>query len=222
MVKTTAEAVDGLDSSEGNISKPFPLAKGRLTPPFPASWLRQNPGDAETGYGVDLGAGIRWHDPKRGIRGELQGRTLLTHVEEEFQEQGLALSFSWEPDSSSNRGPSLSMSHAVGAAASGGMDALLRPAVMEWLDGPGTGQRFGAAAAYGFPALGDRLTLTPALGLALSQDSRSYSLLWSVAPSSEQAQGEPWEVALEGERQEHVSSATPTDHSLKLRFSLLF
>ena len=84
--------------------------------------IRQDGGDAETGYGVDLGAGIVWHDPKRGIRGELQGRTLLTHVEEEFREQGLALSFSWEPDSSSNRGPSLSMSHAVGAAAPGGMD----------------------------------------------------------------------------------------------------
>ena len=86
----------------------------------------------------------------------------------------LTSSPSQEPNPSSNRGPSLSMSHAVGATASGGMDALPRPTVMEGLDAPSNGQQFAAEAAYGFPALGDRLTLTPALALALSPDSRSY------------------------------------------------
>ncbi len=55
---------------------------------------------------------ILWSDPERGISGERKGRTLLTHAEEEFQEQGLAFSFSWEP--------SLSLSHAMGATAAGG------------------------------------------------------------------------------------------------------
>ena len=79
------------------------------------------------------------HDPERGIRGEVKGRTLLTHAEEEFQEQGLALSFAWQPHPS-NRGPSFSMNHAVGATASGGMDALLRPIVMEGLVPPAVGR----------------------------------------------------------------------------------
>ena len=39
---------------------------------------------------------------------------------------------------------------------------------------------------------------------------------------SAQGQGEPWEITLEGERQEYRSAASPTEHSLKLRFSLLF
>ncbi|MDE0647736.1 MAG: hypothetical protein OXI08_06805 [Cyanobacteria bacterium MAG IRC4_bin_6] len=99
------------------------------------------------------------------------------------------------------------------------MDALLRPTVIEGLDGPGNGQRLEAEAAYGFPAFADRLTLTPALALALSPDSSTYGLLWTLAPYAQQG---PWEVVLEGQRHEHVSSASPADHSLNLRFSLLF
>ncbi len=53
---------------------------------------RQDRSDAEYGFGLDLGAGILWSDPQRGISGELKGRTLLSHGEEDFQ--GLALSFS--------------------------------------------------------------------------------------------------------------------------------
>ncbi|MCY4055355.1 MAG: hypothetical protein OXF67_05690 [Cyanobacteria bacterium MAG CAR4_bin_6] len=79
--------------------------------------------------------------------------------------------------------------------------------------GPGsTGQQFEAQLAYGFPAANDRLTLTPGLALALAPDSRTYRLLWSVAPYSKQGQSQPWAVALEGERQEYLSS--PAEHSL--------
>ena len=71
--------------------------KGRnwlLPLPKPGGRSRQDRGDAEYGFGLDLGAGILWSDPQRGISGELKGRTLLSHGEEDFQGQGLALSFS--------------------------------------------------------------------------------------------------------------------------------
>ena len=158
-LSTTSEEVDGVQSSEGSVSRlrwglevsrPVPLANGASLLPSLEMGIRQDSGDAESGFGMDLGAGIRWHDPERGIRGEVKGRTLLIHVEEEFQEQGLALSFAWQPHPS-NRGPSFSMNHAVGATASGGMDALLRPIVMEGLCPPAVGrglqQRW---PAYGF------------------------------------------------------------------------
>ncbi len=76
--------------------------------------------------------------------------------------------------------------------------------------------------AYGFPAHNDHLTVTPAVELAFSSTSRTYSLLWSLAPYSDQFRMEPWELSLEGERQEQLSSTTPPDHSLKLTFSTLF
>ena len=229
-VKTTSEEADGLPSSEGLFSRlrlgleaarPFPLPQGASLLPSMEVGMRYDSGDAETGYGLDLGAAILWSAPEYGISGELKGHTLLTHGEEAFREQGLALSFSWEPHPS-DRGPSLSLSHAMGATASGGMDALLNPATIQVLDASTTtGQQFGAELAYGFPAYQDRITLTPAVALALSPTTRNYSLLWSVAPYAQQRQATPWEVSLEGEWQEQNSSS-PVDHSLKLRFSTLF
>jgi len=130
-------------------------------------------GDAETGFG-QMGAAVARHDPERGID-EMQGRTLLAHAGR-VQEQGLALSFSWQPNPS-NRGPFLSLSHAVGASASGGRDALLQAVVLERLAAPGTnGQRFEAEVAYGFPAYNDRFTLTAAVGAGPLPTSRNYGL----------------------------------------------
>ncbi len=230
-LKTNSEDVDGLESSESSVSRlrvgleatrPFPLSNGASLLPSMEMGIRQDGGDAETGYGLDLGAGILWSDPERGIQWRIEGTTLLTHTEEEFQEQGLSLSFSWEPNPS-NRGPSLSMGHTMGAAATGGMDALLNPITMEGLDAvPSSGQQFEAELAYGFSAYNDRLTLTPAVVLALSPTSRNYSLLWSLAPYADQLQGEPWELSLAGERQEQVSPPSSVDHSLELTFSTLF
>ena len=68
----------------------------------------------------------------------------------------------------------------------------------------------------------DRLTLTPAVALALSPASRNYSLLWSLAPYTDQAQADPWQLSLAGERQEPNAAPSPVDHSLKLTFSSLF
>ena len=230
-LKTTSEEVDGLESSEGSLSRlrlgieairPFPLSNGASLLPSLALGIRQDSGDAESGFGLDLGAGILWQAPERGISGALKGHTLLTHGEEDLQEQGLALSFSWEP-TPSKRGPSLSLSHAMGATAAGGMDALLNPTTFEGLDAdPSSGQRFEAELAYGFPAHNDQLTLTPAVALALSPTSRNYSLLWSLAPYTDQAQADPWQLSLAGERQEPNAAPSPVDHSLKLHFSTLF
>ena len=227
-LKTSSEAVVGLASSEGTISRlrlgleatrPFPLANGASLSPSLEVGLRQDNGDAETGFGMDLGAGLSWSAPEHGVTATVKGRTLLSHGAEDFQDQGLALSFSWQP-TPSNRGASLSLSHAVGLPAEGGMAALLNPTAIEVLDEPhSSGERFEARLAYGFPFYNDRLTLSPAVATALSPSSRSYSLLWSLAPYDEHLHAEPWELSLEGERQENLSSPT-VDHSLKLRFAL--
>ena len=59
----------GLEST-----RPFPLAHGSSLLPSLEMAIRHGAGDAETGFGLEVGAGIRCHDPGRGIsRGELQG-----------------------------------------------------------------------------------------------------------------------------------------------------
>ncbi|HBP54093.1 MAG TPA: hypothetical protein DD643_07025 [Synechococcus sp. UBA8638] len=230
LVETVSETVQGLKGSAATVSRlrlalqatrPVPLAGGAALLPSLEIGLRQDGGAAEIGYGVELGAGLSWTAPPQGISAEVKGRTLLSHTEEQFREQGLALSFAWNP-SPSNRGPSLSMGYTT-AAATSGMDALLNHAVLEGVATPGAnGQQFEAKLAYGFPAHKDRLTLSPALVVALSTDSSAYGLLWSLAPYSQQGQGEAWKVSLEAARQEYNPSASPTEHSLNLNFSLLF
>ncbi|MCY3537522.1 MAG: hypothetical protein F4Z73_10465 [Synechococcus sp. SB0668_bin_13] len=131
LLHTTSAAGQDLQSSEGSVSRlhlglaatrPIPLSNGASLTPSLKLGMRQDGGDAETGFGLEVGAGIRWHDPGRGISAELHGRTLLAHGEEEC----LALSFSWQPHPS-HRGPSLSLSHSMGAVTAGGMAALLLP-----------------------------------------------------------------------------------------------
>ncbi|MCY3654167.1 MAG: hypothetical protein OXG70_03910, partial [Cyanobacteria bacterium MAG IRC1_bin_28] len=48
-----------------------------------------------------------------------------------------------------------------------------------------------------------------------------YRLLWALAPYAQQAQAEPWQLSLQAERHQSNPSS-PAEHSLKLRFSLLF
>jgi len=185
----------------------------------------QDSGDAETGFGTELGGGLSWMDLQRGISADLKGRILLSHGAEDFQERGMAVSLAWAPNPS-DRGPSFSVSHALGATATGGLDALLNPTTMEELgadDGSSEHQQFATRLAYGFPAFGDRLTVTPSLGLALSPYSSSTSLRWALTPYTGTGQvDEPWTISLEGQRQEDTTGSAPVDHSLELRFISVF
>ena len=74
-LKTTSAEVDGLDSSEGSLSRrrvgleavrPFPLSNGASLLPSMALGIRHDSGDAEAGYGMDLGTAIRWQAPQAG------------------------------------------------------------------------------------------------------------------------------------------------------------
>ena len=174
---------------------------------------------------MEWGAALSWLDQQRGMSAELMGRSLLTHTEEDFREQGFSFSFSWEP-TPTDRGPSFSLSHAIGATADSGIDALLQPTALEALDtmtSSGHHHQLETTLAYGFPAFGDRLTITPALSLALSSHGTTYGLLWALAPHAELDNADPpWALSLEAERQHSNTANSSPLHSLALRFSRLF
>ena len=88
--------------------------------------VMQNPA-----FGLELGAGIRWRSPERGISGELKGHTLLTHGEEDLQEQSLAFCFPGEP-SPSNCGPSLSLNHTMGTPYPPAWMRCIPPQPQQW------------------------------------------------------------------------------------------
>ena len=74
----------GLDSSWS-----VPLAGfGTLVPKLEAG-LRHDGGDAEIGFGMELGGGIAWTDPATGLALDVSGRTLLFHEESGAEELGV-------------------------------------------------------------------------------------------------------------------------------------
>ena len=164
---------------------------GELVPRLEVG-LRHDGGDAETGFGLDLGGGLSWSHPESGLSAELSGRGLLTHESRGFRDRGLSASFGWDPGRGTGRGPKLTLSQTVGASASGGMDALLGRETLGGLaandPGPGSGaggddlanRRLELRLGYGFSVLGDRFTSTPEFGLGLGQGRREYSLGWRL------------------------------------------
>ena len=52
--------------------------------------LRNDGGDAETGFGLELGGELRYADPARGLTVELRGRDLLMLQDGDYRERGAA------------------------------------------------------------------------------------------------------------------------------------
>ncbi|MCY4397710.1 MAG: fibronectin type III domain-containing protein [Rhodospirillaceae bacterium] len=157
---------------------------GALTPRAEIG-LRHDGGDAETGFGADLGAGLAWSHLQSGVSAEMSARGLLTHEARRFRDVGLAASLVWHPDPSRGRGPKLTLSQSLGEASSGGMDALLGRETLAGLAASGNRrgeQRLDIRFGYGFPAFGDRFTSTLELGFALSHAHREYSLGYRLGP----------------------------------------
>ena len=84
------------------------LGGGELRPQLEVG-VRHDGGDAETGFGLDLGHGLAWSHPANGVSAEMSGRGLLTHESRGFRDRGLSRSFAWEPGEGSGRGPKLTL-----------------------------------------------------------------------------------------------------------------
>ena len=186
--------------------------------------VRHDGGDAETGFGLDVGGGLAWSHPASGLSGELRARGLVTHEAGGFRDRGIAGSLGWDPAPESERGFALTLSQTMGAQASGGMDALLGRGTLEGLaandDGNGlANRRLELKLGYGFGVFGDRFTATPEAGLGLSNGQREMSLGWRLG--LEGSGPVSMELGLEATRREAANDdgAEPV-HALMLRGSM--
>ena len=152
---------------------------GHLTPKAEVG-ARHDGGDAETGFGVELGGGVGWTDPTLGLSLDLSGRTLLAHEDGDLKDRGYAASLAFDPAPATQRGPSLSLRQDFGGRAQGGLDALFAPEALEDRTGSEATSRWSMEAAYGFPAFGGRFTGSPHVGLGLATGARDYSLGWRL------------------------------------------
>ena len=156
---------------------------GRLTPKLEAG-LRRDGGDAETGFGVELGGGIAWEDPRVGLSFDLSGRTLMTHDAENLEDRGFAASLAFDPDPSTERGLSLALRQEMGGQATGGLQALFRADPISKRTGSDSDTRWTAEAAWGFPAFSKRFTGSPHVGLGIAPGARDYMLGWRLTPAA--------------------------------------
>ena len=182
--------------------------------------LRRDGGDAETGFGVDVGAGLRWFDPILGVSIEAQARGILTHQSEGLSDRGFAGTVAYDPRPSSERGLKATLQQSVGAHATGGMGMLLGHRTIERL-GAGTGEELAQRhlemrIGYGIPAFGGGFTATPELGLRLSQASREYRAGWRLGLA--RSSSSSVEFTLEATRHKGAGDAEP-EHGVGLGLS---
>ena len=240
-VRTASEKARGLAAAEADVTRlrlgldggyVFALpgsgsgtgdGGGTLEPTFELG-LRHDGGDAETGWGVDIGGGLRWHAPALGLSAEVSGRGLIAHEAAGLKDRGVSGSLAWDPDPASDRGPSLSLTQTMGAQAAGGADALLGRQTLADLAANDSGfenRRLELRLGYGLPALGDRFTSTPELGIGLSDAGRDYRLGWRLGlvpggPSS-------FELGIEATRKEPANDAgTGPEHGIRLKLDARF
>ena len=182
--------------------------------------VRHDGGDAETGFGADIGAGLAWTDPSLGVQAELRARGLLTHEADGFSERGFAGSLAWDPAPGTDRGPSLTLTQTLGASATGGLDALLAPDAVRGFGAAGGDElgrrRLEARFGYGWATFGGRYTARPELGIVYSDTAREYIHAWRLAEA--RRAGFVFGLDVEGARRERVAGESEPEHRLGFGF----
>ena len=230
-VRATSDPVPGLVGAHALVTRlrlgiegswqGLSVGGGTLTPSVEVG-VRHDGGDAERGFGADIGAGLAWSDPVRGIEAELKGRGLLTHEDADFRERGFSGSLGWDPTPGSDRGPSLTLTQSLGGQASGGMDALLGRDTMSELAGNDSGEltrRLDATVGYGVPVFGGRFIGTPEIGLGLSDTDREIKLGWRLGLARRE-DNVSMDLELEATRRESADDERKPEQAVGLRFTM--
>ena len=184
LTRTTTGAIAGLDATEASVwqrrlglegSRAVALA-GRLSlRPSVEVGLRYDGGDAETGAGMDVGAGLGFSDSGTGLAVDVHVRTLLVHEAEGFSERGMAFSLSYDPTPSTPLGVTARVAPSWGGQAQSGAAALWGRETMAGMaqGGAAHGYRLNGEVGYGLP-VGGRFVGTPRVGFSRSEHSRDY------------------------------------------------
>ncbi len=190
---------------------------GEWLSPFIETGLRHDGGDAETGFGVEIGGGLRYAHPELDLTAELNARGLLAHEDDGFRSWGVSGSLRYDPYPSSELGPSFTLSPSLGSASSGGADALWESGSMADLaasDDRAPGGRLDAELGYGFAVSGVGGVGTPYTGVSLSESGRDFRLGYHLGfdPSLD--------LGIEGTRRERANGNEALEYVVMLRASM--
>ena len=188
--RTSSEKAADLGATEGDATRmrlgiegiwQVALEGGGSIVPKLSAGARHDGGDAETGFGVELGGGLAWTDPTLGLRLDVEGRTLITHEADGFKDRGVSAGLSFDPAPATQRGPSLSIRQDWGGQANSGLDALFAPDPIQDRAGAEEKSRWTVEGAYGFPMFANRFVGSPHAGVGLAAGVRDYTIGWRIA-----------------------------------------
>ena len=220
--RTTSEAVVGLASADADAhrlrvvlegSRALTWADGRSLTPTMELGLRHDWGDAETGFGVELGGRVQYTDPRLGLTLDAAVRGLLAHEDNDYDEWGASGSLRLAPGAA-GQGLSLTLAPTWGAASSG-VDGLWTRQTTAGLAPSGRTRapagRLNAEVGYGLPAPFGTGLLTPYAGTVFTDGAaRTYRLgtRWTAVSGLS--------LTLEGRRQESPGQQ-PVNQGLQLQ-----
>ena len=186
--RTTSEAAAGLAASgTGTTRLRLGLEAawaGTLSPRLEIG-LRHDGGDAETGFGLEAGGGVRFEDPARGLSASLDGRALALHEDGDLEDWGVSVTLEWDPRPETRLGPSMVATRGWGGAASGGVDALLGPETVPGL-AAADGGAWSLEAAYGLRR-GNGMAGVPSLRVGGTDGLEELRLGYRIAPDADRA-----------------------------------
>ena len=220
-VRTESDAATGLAGTSAQVSRvrlvleagsTVALSSGAVLTPTVQVGLRHDGGDADTGTGVEVGAGLGYAAGVLTI--EAQVRTLLAHESGGYEEWGASGAIRLSPHAS-GLGPSLTVLPSWGAPGAAAATLWSHPDASALVHGspvaPAPG-RLDAELGYGLPALHGLGMLTPYARVGLAEgDRQSWHLGTRLALDAS------LHLSVEGSRR-HAGSDTA--HDLALRVSL--
>ena len=182
---TESEAVGGLAGAAGTTTRvrvlleaggSLPAWPGGVLSPRLEAGLRHDGGDAETGAGVEAGAGLGYRLGRLSV--QLDARALLAHEDSEYREWGLGGSVGYAAGAG-GRGLSLSLGSALGATHSGVRGMWARETAegiaRGGLTGPAGAGRHRAELAYVFGRDPEGPRWRPFLGVEAANGGSSLS-----------------------------------------------
>ena len=219
-VRTESDAAAGFMAASTRVSRVRVMVEGGRTLSLSASstltptlevGVRHDGGDAETGTGVEVGAGVVYQSGILSVQAQV--RRLVAHESAGYEEWGASGSVRLSPGSSS-LGPSVALMPSWGVAAGGAAQLWARPDGSSLVPAAGaagsSAGRVDAELGWGLSSLRGRGVLTPYARAALAE---GYDDSWHLG--ARLSLDSSLDLSLEGSRRTHVASGAAYDLALR-------
>ncbi len=195
--QTKADAVeDELDDVSGKTLRKrlgvesvwaYQLATGALFRPSLEVGLRHDSGDAETGFGLDIGGGFEWSDPGRGLSVVVKGRKLVLHEKAAFDDWGVRLTAVYDPTPATREGFSARISQQLGGVSPEEHGSLLKKDQLPGVNDPTQSDGWEVEVAYGV-SQGEGMVGTSYMSVEGPTEAETTRLGYRIQPDLTQTQ----------------------------------